>query len=409
MPKVSVIIPVYRVEKYLPACLESVLAQSLEDIEVICIDDASPDACPRLLDEFASRDERLHVIHLPENRQQGHGRNLGMDAAAGEYLYFLDADDMITPHALGSACRIADRDALDGLFFDSKAIYENDELARRHAYYPAARSSVYEDKVYVGRELFEAFTERGEWTCYVQRQLWRRDFIRNEHIRFPEGTEHEDEWFPFAATLLAGRVRYVPAAWFIRRYRPDSVMTRPTDPRDFHGYFRLYCMMTEFAETRGLRSGAVDVNIGRIYDKLLCLYPGFAAGKDPESLFSDPAERRSYRFFAQTQRADAFYLNLCRNVCSRLAGREDLYIYGAGQIARRVYRGLILGGYTVRGFLVSDRHGNPDTLFGRPVLKADGVSPTPGSAAVIAVSEGYRAQVESVLAAREWTYFYYQD
>ena len=103
MPRVSVVIPVYKVEKYLPACLDSVLSQSLQDIEVICIDDASPDRCPEMLDEYAGKDARVRVLHLPENHQQGYGRNRGTEMAKGKYVYFLDSDDMITPEAMEEA------------------------------------------------------------------------------------------------------------------------------------------------------------------------------------------------------------------------------------------------------------------------------------------------------------------
>ena len=73
MKKVSVIIPVYNVEKYLPDCLDSVLGQTMRELECICIDDASPDRCGEILDEYAARDERVRVLHLPENHMQGYG------------------------------------------------------------------------------------------------------------------------------------------------------------------------------------------------------------------------------------------------------------------------------------------------------------------------------------------------
>ena len=97
---VSVVIPVYNVEQYLHACLNSVLAQTLQDIEVICVDDASPDSCPQILDEYAERDPRVTVIHLAKNSQQAFARNRGMEIAGGKYLYLLDSDDLIEPETL---------------------------------------------------------------------------------------------------------------------------------------------------------------------------------------------------------------------------------------------------------------------------------------------------------------------
>ncbi|MBQ4308524.1 MAG: glycosyltransferase family 2 protein, partial [Lachnospiraceae bacterium] len=93
-------IPVYGVEPWLAECLDSVLAQTLTEIEVLCVDDASPDRCGEILDEYAAADPRVRVFHLPENRRQGYGRNLGMDHARGTYIYLLDSDDRIRPEAL---------------------------------------------------------------------------------------------------------------------------------------------------------------------------------------------------------------------------------------------------------------------------------------------------------------------
>ena len=125
---VSVILPVYGVEEWLPACLESVLGQSLRELEVLAIDDASPDGCGSILDAFAERDSRLRVFHLPENRRQGYGRNLGLDQAGGKYVYFLDSDDLILPNALENLVRAAETDRLDGLFFDSEVIFEKENF-----------------------------------------------------------------------------------------------------------------------------------------------------------------------------------------------------------------------------------------------------------------------------------------
>ena len=96
-PKVSVVIPVYNAERYLEECLNSVLASTLDDIEVICVDDCSPDRCPQMLDEYAERDQRIQVVHLSGNGGPGNARNIGLSRACGQYVYFLDADDMIVP------------------------------------------------------------------------------------------------------------------------------------------------------------------------------------------------------------------------------------------------------------------------------------------------------------------------
>lgn len=93
-PKVSVIVPIYNVEKYLDECIVSLLNQTLEDIEIILVDDESPDNCPKMCDEYANKDKRVKVIHK-KNGGLGFARNSGLDVATGEYVAFIDSDDFI--------------------------------------------------------------------------------------------------------------------------------------------------------------------------------------------------------------------------------------------------------------------------------------------------------------------------
>ena len=96
MIKISVIIPVYNVEQYLPKCLDSVLNQTLKDIEIICINDESPDNCAQILEEYQKRDSRIIILNQ-KNSGQGSARNRGLEIAKGKYIQFLDSDDFYEP------------------------------------------------------------------------------------------------------------------------------------------------------------------------------------------------------------------------------------------------------------------------------------------------------------------------
>ena len=98
MPKVSIIVPIYNVEKYLPCCMDSLLNQTLKDIEIILVDDQSPDNCPAMCDEYAKQDERIKVVHK-KNEGQGYARNSGIEIATGEYIAFVDSDDYVELNA----------------------------------------------------------------------------------------------------------------------------------------------------------------------------------------------------------------------------------------------------------------------------------------------------------------------
>ncbi|HEX5790621.1 MAG TPA: glycosyltransferase family 2 protein, partial [Luteolibacter sp.] len=117
--KVSVIIPFYGVEKYIEQCLESVTRQTLREIEIICIDDASPDDSATIVRRFAATDQRIRLIRNPVNRGVSVARNLGLSAARGDYLYVIDSDDFLHPEAIGKLHAKATQDDLDLVFSDA--------------------------------------------------------------------------------------------------------------------------------------------------------------------------------------------------------------------------------------------------------------------------------------------------
>ena len=109
MPKVSIIIPVYKVEEFLPECLDSVLAQTFKDFEAICVNDGSPDKCGKILEEYAKKDKRIKVI-TQENQGLSMARNNGLKQASGEYILFLDSDDFIHPQLFEICVSLAEKE-----------------------------------------------------------------------------------------------------------------------------------------------------------------------------------------------------------------------------------------------------------------------------------------------------------
>lgn len=96
--KVSIIVPIYNVEKYLDRCMQSLLNQTLKEIEIVLVDDGSPDNCPKMCDEYAKKDSRVKVVHK-QNAGLGYARNSGLENATGEYVAFVDSDDYVDINA----------------------------------------------------------------------------------------------------------------------------------------------------------------------------------------------------------------------------------------------------------------------------------------------------------------------
>ncbi|MEU9174031.1 CDP-glycerol glycerophosphotransferase family protein [Streptomyces sp. NPDC048420] len=188
MPRFSVIVPAYKVQAYLTACLESVLSQSYEDLELIAVDDRSPDACGAIADECAARDPRVRVLHLARNQGLGPARNAGIAEATGDYLVFLDGDDTLAPHALRA---IADR---------LKETGEPDVLVYGHALAHWSGGTA-------GDTSAGVLTEQGQAPFRLEDRpgllraptaAWnkahRREFVEREGLTFPSGHYADTSW-----------------------------------------------------------------------------------------------------------------------------------------------------------------------------------------------------------------------
>ncbi|MEU2081614.1 CDP-glycerol glycerophosphotransferase family protein [Streptomyces albus] len=195
MPRFSVIVPVHQVQAYLRECLDSVLGQCFGDFELIAVDDCSPDACGQILDAYAAADPRVTVIHLAQNGGLGPARNTGTARARGDYVLYLDGDDVMVPGALRAvADRLAATGDPDVLLFDHAPWYWDREPVAAHpdVLAPGAHPEVFTlaDRPELLR--LPAFA----WT-----KAYRRDFLTREGFAFPPGWYEDTPWtFPVLLT-----------------------------------------------------------------------------------------------------------------------------------------------------------------------------------------------------------------
>ncbi|MFF1451518.1 CDP-glycerol glycerophosphotransferase family protein [Streptomyces sp. NPDC058274] len=199
MPRFSVIVPAYKVQAYLHECLESVLEQSCPDLELIAVDDCSPDACGAIIDEFAARDTRVRAVHLPANVGLGPARNAGLECASGDYLIFLDGDDSLTPDALRSiADRLKETSEPDVLVYDYARTYWSGEAVRNQQ---AARLTEQ------GPAPFRLVDRPGllKVLMVVWNKAYRREFVERAGFTFPPGYYEDTPW-TYPALMSAGTI-----------------------------------------------------------------------------------------------------------------------------------------------------------------------------------------------------------
>ena len=214
MELVSMIIPVYGVEVYLGECLETVLNQTYENLEIILIDDESPDHCSEICDQYAQKDERIKVIHQ-KNGGAANARNHGLDIATGEYICFIDSDDKIENNYV---------EKLLGAIKENKA--EVVVCSFKQWYKDKTRDSEgFENKEYSSKDYIRKFLS--DWTCGL---IWNKLFDKKtlEGVRFEEGHKIDDEFFTYQAILKAEKVVVFDESLYWYRMRKSGVMLSGT-------------------------------------------------------------------------------------------------------------------------------------------------------------------------------------
>ena len=188
MIKTSVIIPIYNVEKYLPKCLDSVINQTLEDIEIICINDESPDNCAKILEEYQKKDSRIIVLNQ-KNSGQGSARNRGLEIARGKYIQFLDSDDFYEPNCCEEMYNLMEKyQDIDVACFDCNIIYDAYEDKKNvDEHYLKMR---FIGKTKVKPSMAHQLVDVNCWN-----KIFRKSFIDKNNLRFPEKLHYEDVAF----------------------------------------------------------------------------------------------------------------------------------------------------------------------------------------------------------------------
>lgn len=206
---ISIVIPVYNAENYLADCLDSVCRQTLTDIEILCVNDGSADASTEILRQYAEIDKRIRVMEQP-NKGVSAARNAALLLACGRYVWFIDADDTIE----SDACRLLFEKAEES-GADMVLLYYRDDGEDKR---PAWSKITADDKIsFNGKRIL--FNYPAAWNA-----LRRADFLRKNHISFPEGiSSAEDHFLHWQSVVLAKKIAVVPERLYYYRRHTQSV------------------------------------------------------------------------------------------------------------------------------------------------------------------------------------------
>ena len=299
--KVSVVIPVYNVEQYLEECLDSIVNQTLTDIEIICVNDGSKDNSLKILKSYQCKDDRIFVINQ-ENGGHAVATNVGISKATGKYLFLMDSDDILKLDALEKTYNIAEEKDVDFVIF--KAINYDDANDK---FYEAENYSMDELADFVGDSIF-SFKDLGllafniavtPWT-----KLYNREFIIDSGIQFPEGLIFDDNIFFWQVLINAQRIYFLKEHLFYRRWY-DNSSTMAGDIR-FTDSIAINTMIIDLFENYGILNEEFKQ---RLYNRKISLtFLRFTQIRDEfKELFFDEMQKNFINWVVD----ENFYEELC--------------------------------------------------------------------------------------------------
>ncbi len=246
MPKVSIILPIFNVASYLDEAFQSILNQSLTDIEIIVVNDGSTDNSQEFIDKYAKLDSRI-VSFQQNNHGQSIARNLAMQHASGEYIYFMDSDDKIEKDTLKKCYEYAERTEADFIFFDGDIIYETGSQPLAWDYKRTFLCE--EDKPYEGEFLLNKMLDKGKHSCVVWLLFIRKSYLDNIQLSFYPGIIQEDELYTTILTLQSKNIYCLQQSLVMHRVRNTSTMGRKYSKRNIDCYLTVIDELLKFQNT----------------------------------------------------------------------------------------------------------------------------------------------------------------
>jgi len=238
-PKISIIVPVYNVEKYIRKCIDSILKQTFTDYELILVNDGSPDNCGSICDDYAKRDSRIKVIHKKNNGLSS-ARNAGIDIAKGKYIAFVDSDDFIDKRMYESLYTLAELHSSDVVICDVLEVDE-DKLSDKENESKTKEFKIQHftdmealSQLYVSNDSMGRGNER--W-IYAVNKLYRRYIF--DSLRYKEARIYEDEFIVHEVYFHCKKVTSIPASFYYYVQRPNSIINSPFSVKRFDRVFAL--------------------------------------------------------------------------------------------------------------------------------------------------------------------------
>lgn len=349
--KFSIIVPIYNVEKYLAECLDSILNQTFEDFEIICVNDSSTDASQEILLSYAERFEKIKVINNAENKGLSYSRNKGIEAACGDYIWFIDSDDYIIKDALEIIFRTVENQDFDILNFNYGEIVEG-VVAEGYNIESTCKESLISRS---GQNWFCEMIKENSLIIGAPFKIYKRAFLVNHGLQFYEGILHEDALFLVEAIICAQKVINIGDCLYVYRRRKNSI-TQARNIRRLDSYVivineimtlwknnNLECQMHEAL------SAYINKLLLEVRNFMLCFpdHKKLEIGKPEDQFFYELLQNANVSSLRR-------YVKLNEDEIRRIKSYEKRIVFGAGSVASELIFFLENHSIPIAGIAVTD-------------------------------------------------------
>ena len=245
---VSVIIPIYNVEKYLSKCLDSTINQTYKNLEIICVNDCSPDNSSLILEEYAKKDDRIIIFNRKQNGGIAAARNSGLEIATGEYIYFIDADDWIDLDYIEKMVDVAKKTHAD-IVANRNIMTEFDNLSQQYFHANEAKLTL---NSFISNK---QGTENVFWTIWSK--LYKTSFLKDNNLTFPVGYIYEDLYFHYTSFAMANKIYYTKQSYYHYLDRNSSISK--TDKNAGVNYIKVYNLIYDFYKEHNLLDKKIKI------------------------------------------------------------------------------------------------------------------------------------------------------
>jgi len=360
-PDISVVIPIYNTEKYLEQCFDSVVNQSLKNIEIICVYEPSEDNSLNIIKNYSDIDSRITVICNPTIMGLSYSRNAGLEKAKGEYVYFLDSDDWIEPYTLERAFERALSTEADAVTFASRVYYDENLKSDSFISTPEIKYSDNYPLAMTGEEAYNMMSLNGEFHPMVWMYLYRTDFLRKANISFCNGCLHEDTLFSTIVFLELDKISVLNEQCHHYRRNVNSLTySKNIDwKKEFLTYIKLYSELISRSALYENNDFSYNIISGMLSSYISNMKQSYfnISGSDIKNLWNSEL-RLDEKLLIDSIIDPLLTQLLMGDIKSEVKGFDKIYLYGAGQYARRLYPKLAELGIGIEGVLVSELNGH---------------------------------------------------